>query len=173
MNYSPTNGTLYFTNGQTVQTFSVQVINNHIIGPDHTVQLNLSDPTNAQLLNPSTATLTIQECNGAYIVASGTAFVSGSILPGTGVIYSNDVVKILFGLRDIAGGNTTNLVATLMQTNGVTNVTSTGNYGILVQNGPTKSEAFTFTAIGTNGENITATLVLISQPCQTMSTAPG
>jgi uncharacterized repeat protein (TIGR01451 family)/uncharacterized delta-60 repeat protein len=160
VNYFPTNGTLYFTNGQTVQTFSVKVINNNIIGPDHTVQLNLSDPTNAQLLNPSTATLTIQECNGAYIVASGTAFVSGSILPGTGVIYSNDVVKILFGLRDIAGGNTTNLVATLMQTNGVTNVTSTGNYGILVQNGPTKSEAFTFTAIGTNGENITATLAL-------------
>ncbi len=102
-NYYPTNGTLYFTNGQTVQDFFVQVINNHIVGPNHTVQLSLSNPTNAQLLNPSAAILTIDECNGADIVASGTAFVTGSILPGTGAIYSNDVVTILFGLRDISG----------------------------------------------------------------------
>lgn len=160
INYFPTNGTLDFAPGQTVQTFDVKVINNHIIGPDHTVQLTLSNPTNAQLLNPSTAILTIDECNGAYIVASGTAFVSGSINPGTGVIYPNDVVKILFGLRDIAGGNTTNLVATLMETNGVTNVLSAENYGVLVQNGPTKSEPFTFTAVGTNGQNIVATFSL-------------
>jgi uncharacterized delta-60 repeat protein/uncharacterized repeat protein (TIGR01451 family) len=160
VNYFATNGTLYFTNGLTVQTFLVPLINNHVIGPDHTIQLTLSNPTNAQLLNPSTAVLTSQECNGSFVVASGTAFVTGSILPGTGVIYSNDVVTILFGLRDIAGGNTVNLVATLMETNGITNVVSTGKYGVLVQNGPTKSEPFTFTAVGTNGQNITATLAL-------------
>ena len=114
----------------------------------------------AQLLNPSAAILTIEECNGAFIVASGTAFETGSVLPGTGVIYSNDVVTILFGLRDIAGGNTTNLVATLMATNGITNVVSAGNYGVLVENGPTKAEPFTFTAVGTNGQHITATLAL-------------
>jgi uncharacterized repeat protein (TIGR01451 family)/uncharacterized delta-60 repeat protein len=160
INYTPTNGTLYFTNGQNVQDFFVQVINNHVIGPDHTVQVTLSNPTNAQLLNPSTATLTIQECNGAFIVASGTAFVTGSENPETGVIYPNEKVTILFGLRDVAGGNTTNLVATLLQTNGVTNATASANYGVLVQNGPTKSEPFTFTAAGTNGQNITATLEL-------------
>ena len=160
INYTPTNGTLYFTNGQNVQDFFVQVINNHVIGPDHTVQVTLSNPTNAQLLNPSTATLTIQECNGAFIVASGTAFVTGSENPGTGVIYPNERVTILFGLRDIAGGNTTNLIATLLQTNGVTNATASANYGVLVQNGPTKSEPFTFKAVGTNGQNITATLEL-------------
>jgi uncharacterized repeat protein (TIGR01451 family)/uncharacterized delta-60 repeat protein len=161
VNYFPTNGTLTFQPGETVQTFFVEVINNHVIGPDHTVQLILSGAQGAQLLNPSTAILTIQECNGAYVVASGTAFVTGNIFPDTGVIYSNEIVKILFGLRDIAGGNTTNLVATLMQTNGITNVLSTENYGVLVQNGPTKSEPFTFTAIGTNGEHITATLALV------------
>ncbi len=160
VNYTPTSGTLFFTNGQTVEDFLVQVINNHVIGPDHTVQVTLSNPTNAQLLNPSTATLTIQECNGAYIVASGTAFVNGNINPATGVIYPGETVTILFGLRDIAGGNTTNLVATIVQTNGVTNVTWPGNYGVLVQNGPTKSAPFTFTAVGTNGENIIATMQL-------------
>jgi len=159
-NYVATNGTLYFTNGQTVQTFLVQVINNHIVGPNHTVQLSLSNPTNAQLLNPSAAILTIDECNGADIVASGTAFVTGSILPGTGSIYSNDVVTILFGLRDISGFNTTNLVATLLETNGITNVQSTADYGVLITNGPTKSEPFTFTALGSNGQSIVATLAL-------------
>ena len=165
INYSPTSGTLYFTNGQNVQDFFVKVINNHVIGPDHTVQVTLSNPTNAQLLNPSTATLTVQECNGAFVIASGTAFVTGSENPGTGVIYPDETVTILFGLRDIAGGNTTNLVATLMQTNGVTNVvTLSQTYGVLVENGPTKSQPFTFTAAGTNGENIAATLQLTDGP---------
>jgi uncharacterized delta-60 repeat protein/uncharacterized repeat protein (TIGR01451 family) len=167
VNYFPTNGILQFAPGQTVAYFDVTPINNHVIGPDHTVVLNLINdqtppPTVAgvQLLNPSTALLTIQECNGAYVVASGTAFVSGNIQPSTGVVYSNDTVTILFGLRDIAGGNTSNLVATLQQTNGITNVASAQSYGVLIDGGPTVSRPFTFTTIGTNGQNLTATLAL-------------
>ena len=119
-NYFATNGSLTFLPGQTSTNIYVQVINDHIIGPDHTVILTLSNPQGAQLLNPSTAVLTIQECNGAYIVKSGTAFVSGSTPNNAGVIFSNEAVRILFGLRDVAGNNTTNLVATLLATNGVT-----------------------------------------------------
>jgi uncharacterized repeat protein (TIGR01451 family)/uncharacterized delta-60 repeat protein len=159
-NYFATNATLNFQPGQTVASFSVQVINNHVIGPDHTVNLNLSNPLGTQLLNPSTALLTIQECNGAFIVKSGTSFQTGSILPGTGVVYPNDTVTISFGLRDIAGGGTTNLVATMLATNGVTNVVAPATYGKLDQNGPTVARPFTFTAIGTNGQNITATMSL-------------
>jgi uncharacterized delta-60 repeat protein/uncharacterized repeat protein (TIGR01451 family) len=171
-NYFPTNGFLEFLPGQTVAYFDVIPINNHIIGPDHTVQLNLTNnfpvpPTVAgvQLLTPSTALLTIEECNGADIVKSGTAFVTGSIMPSTGVIYSNDTVTILMGLRDISGSNADNLVATLVLSNGITsngiaNFVSSNNYGTLIQNGPTVSRPFTFTAIGTNGQNITATLNL-------------
>ena len=73
-NYFATNGTLIFQPGQTEQSFAVQVINNHVIGPDHTVNLSLSNSVSAQLLNPSTALLTIQECNGAYIVKLGHGF---------------------------------------------------------------------------------------------------
>jgi len=167
LNYFQTNGTLVFPPGQTVEYIDVTPINNHVIGPDHTVQLNLTNnypvPPNVagvQLLTPSTALLTIEECNGAYILKSGTAFVTGSILPSTGVIYSNDTVTILFGLRDIAGGNTTNLVATLLASNGVTNVSGPVNYGTLIESGPTVSQPFTFTAVGSNGQNITATLSL-------------
>jgi uncharacterized repeat protein (TIGR01451 family) len=160
VNYLPTNGTLAFSNGQTVQTIYVQVFNNHIIGPNHTVYLALSNPTNAVLLNPSTAVLTIQECNGAYIVNSGTAFVSGSVSNSSGVIFSNETVTILFGLRDIAGSNTTDLVATLLTTNGVTNVSAPQTYGVLITNGPTVARPFTFKAVGTNGQNISANLAL-------------
>ncbi len=160
VNYLATNGTLTFSNGQTVQTIYVQVFNNHIIGPNHTVFLALSNPTNALLLNPSTAVLTIQECNGAYIVNSGTAFVSGSVSNSSGVIFSNETVTILFGLRDIAGSNTANLVATLLATNGVTNVSAPQTYGVLITNGPTVARPFTFKAVGTNGQNISANLAL-------------
>ena len=69
-------------------------------------------------------------------------------------------MTILFGLRDIAGGNTSNLVATLLQTNGITNVASAQSYGVLIDGGPTVSRPFTFTAMGTNGQNLTATLTL-------------
>jgi uncharacterized delta-60 repeat protein/uncharacterized repeat protein (TIGR01451 family) len=168
VNYVAASTNLQFLPGQTVAYFDVAPINNHIIGPDHTVVLNLSayqqvltNVAGVLLLNPSTALLTIQECNGAYIVKSGTAFVTGSIEPSAGVLYSNDTVTILFGLRDIAGGNTSNLVATLLQTNGITNVvTAQQNYGVLIEYGPTVAKPFTFTAMGTNGQNIIATLAL-------------
>lgn len=181
VNYETSAGTLTFLPGQTVAYFDVTPINNHIIGPDHTVVLNLDSPAavtpgvaGVQLLNPSTSLLTIQECNGAFIVNSGTAFVSGSILPSTGVIYSNDTVTILFGLRDIAGGNTANLVATLQATNGITDVvTPSASYGVLIENGPTVSKPFTFTAVGSNGQNIIATLSLQDGPTNLGTVAFG
>jgi len=160
VNYLPTNGTLTFANGQTVQTIYVQVINNHIIGPNHTVYVALSSPSNAELLSPSTAVLTIQECNGAYIVNSGTAFVSGSVSNNYGVILPNETVTVLLGLRDIAGSNTVNLVATLLNTNGVTNASGPQTYGALIANGPTVARAFTFQAVGASGQSISANLAL-------------
>jgi uncharacterized delta-60 repeat protein/uncharacterized repeat protein (TIGR01451 family) len=172
VNYFQTNGTLTFVPGQTVAYFYVEPINNHIIGPDHTVQLNLTNNfpvppgvAGVQLISPSTALLTIQECNGADIITSGTAFVTGNIQPSTGVLFSNETVTILMGLRDISGANASNLVATLVLANGITsngiaNFISSNNYGTLIQNGPTVSRPFTFTVEGSNGQNITATLDL-------------
>ncbi len=43
VNYWPTNGTLSFTNGETVKTFSVPVIDNHIVDGGHTVALRLTN----------------------------------------------------------------------------------------------------------------------------------
>jgi uncharacterized delta-60 repeat protein/uncharacterized repeat protein (TIGR01451 family) len=175
VNYFPTNGFLQFLPGQTEANIYVTPINNHVIGPDHTVQLNLTNNypvppavAGVQLLTPSTALLTIQECNGADIIKSGTAFVTGSnattgAIYTTGVLFSNETATVLLGLRDISGSNADNLVANLVLSNGITsNAYSvlSNNYGTLIQNGPTKARPFTFTVMGTNGQNITATLNL-------------
>ena len=160
IDYVPTNGTLIFQPGQTMTNIFVQAIDNNQIGPNHTVQLNLSSAVGAELVNPSTAQLTILGCQ-TNVVAAGTAFISGSIQSSSGVILSNDTVTIRFGLRDVEGGNTVNLVASLIPTNGITNVSpASQDYGVLVENGPTKFEPFTFTAIGSNGQNIIAVLSL-------------
>ncbi|HWD19008.1 MAG TPA: Calx-beta domain-containing protein, partial [Verrucomicrobiae bacterium] len=163
--YLATNGTLTFAPGQTTASFGVTVINDHVLGPDHTVNLNLSNPVGAQLLNPSSAQLTIQECNGSFVVPAGTAFVTGDILPNTAVFYSNETVTVLLALRDIAGANTIDLKASLQQTNGViTNGVSGGvatqDYGVLIKGGPAVSRPFIFKVVGTNGQNIIATLAL-------------
>jgi uncharacterized delta-60 repeat protein len=78
-NYFATNGVLSFAPGQTSANVFVQVINDHIVGVNPTVLLYLSNPTNAQLLNPSMSVLTLQGCNGTtnFVV---NAFASSAIM---------------------------------------------------------------------------------------------
>ena len=113
-NYFATNGTLNFGPGINSHDFGVNIINDHVITNDHTVILSLSDPQGGAVLgSPSTAVLDIVEGNGSYIIAAGTQLVSGG---SSGVINPGATVTVDFALRCIAGGDTTNLVAT-MQTN--------------------------------------------------------
>jgi uncharacterized repeat protein (TIGR01451 family) len=165
-NYFPTNGTLNFAPGVTSQTFSVDVINNHIIAADHTVLLTLLNPEGgAVLTQPSSATLTIQECNGAYIVAAGTLLTYESFHPTNGLIDPGETVTVDFALRDIAGGNTTNLVATLQTNSGVTPIAPNAqNYGALVQGGHVVFEPYSFTASGTNNQVISTVFQLQDGP---------
>jgi uncharacterized repeat protein (TIGR01451 family)/uncharacterized delta-60 repeat protein len=160
VNYWPTNGTLLFTNGETVKTFSVAVIDNHIIDGGHTVPLYLTNLVgNAVLVNPKEATLTISETDGSLIVPAGAALISESG-PVNGVIDPGENVTLLLALRNATGTNTANLVATLLATNGIANPSGPQSYGSLTAHGPSASRPFTFTASGTNGQTILATLQL-------------
>jgi uncharacterized repeat protein (TIGR01451 family)/uncharacterized delta-60 repeat protein len=159
-NYFPTNVTLNFATNQTQTNVVIQVIDDHIIEPNHTVSLALANVQNALLLNPNSALLTINECDGAFVVASGTALVSESISPANGIVDPGETVTVLLGLRCISGGSTANLVATLQPGAGVSNPSGAQTYGVLLEGGPTVSKPFTFTANATNGQNITATLTL-------------
>jgi uncharacterized repeat protein (TIGR01451 family)/uncharacterized delta-60 repeat protein len=58
--YTTTSGLLTFSNGITLQSFVVPIVNNRQVTSDHTFSINLFNPTGgAQLIPPSVATVTI------------------------------------------------------------------------------------------------------------------
>lgn len=161
VDYIGVSGTLVFTNGDTVKSFSVPVIDDNTVKPDKTVLLLLTNAIgDAELIPPSAATLIIHDNSGSLVVPAGSALTSESFAPPNGYIEPGENVTVLFALRNSAGRDTTNLVATLLATNGVTAPSGPQNYGALVVNGPSVSRPFTFTANGTNGQQIIATFRL-------------
>jgi uncharacterized delta-60 repeat protein len=166
LDYAPTAGLLVFTNGVTNQTFTVQVVDNPAVQPDKTVLLQLFGPVGGVLVPPSAGTLTIHDNTGSYVVPAGSTLVSesGAGAPN-GVIDSNETVSLLIAFRDSGGTNVADLKATLLATNGITaptspNGTPTQDYGPLAYLGHSVFRQFTFTAHGTNGQQIAATFLL-------------
>ena len=161
LHYFATNGTLLFTNGVTNQTFSVQVIDTSTVQPNKTVSLELFNPSNSIVTAPSAATLTIRDNTGSFVIPSGATLVSESG-PVNDVIDPNETVTAMFAFRDGGGLNVNNLSATLQASPGITPVPSsqTQTYGPLISLGHSASRAFTFTATGTNGQEIVATFAL-------------
>ncbi|HTL55238.1 MAG TPA: Calx-beta domain-containing protein [Candidatus Limnocylindrales bacterium] len=160
VNYRSVSGTFTFTNGETVKTFSVPVIDNGVPDGDRTVLVSLRNPVGkGVVVAPSAATLTIVETDGSLIVPAGTALTSESG-PVNGMIDSGERVGVLFAFRNATGTNTANLIATLLATNGISNPSAPQSYGVLTVHGPAVSRPFTFTADGTNGQVITATFQL-------------
>jgi uncharacterized delta-60 repeat protein len=100
---------------------------------------------------------------GGYgvVIPAGSALVSESFQPPNNIIDPGETVALLFAFRDIAGNNVSNLVATLLVTNGITLPSPvSNNYGSLIVGGPSVSRQFSFTASGTNGQTIAATFQL-------------
>lgn len=160
VHYFPTNGTLVFTNGDTAHTFAVPLIDNHVVDGDHTVQLILTNVVgNAEIVSPASASLVIAETDGSLIIPAGVALTSESG-PVNGLIDPGETVTLFFGLRNANGTNTVSLEATLLAGNGIASPSAPTNYGVLTAHGPSASRPFTFTASGTNGQTITATLQL-------------
>ncbi len=166
IHYLATNGTLIFTNGVTNLAFSVPIIDTSVVQPDETVLLELLNPTNGFLVAPSAAMLTIHDTSGSFVVPAGAALISETNAGApNGIIDSNETVTVLFALRDAGGLDVTNLIATLLATNGVTSPNVAGgpprqNYGYLAYGGHSVSRPFTFTAQGTNRQQIAATFLL-------------
>jgi uncharacterized delta-60 repeat protein len=162
VNFVATNGTLVFSNGVISKSFNVALIANSLVQPNLIAQLQLSNPTNGLLQTPSAATLTILENGGSYVIPAGAQVVTNyTSHKADGIINSNDTVQVWFGLRDSAGLDVTNLVATLLTTNGVTPSAPTSQtYGPLKVYGHSVSRPFTFTAFGTNSFTISPTFAL-------------
>jgi hypothetical protein len=159
--YAATNGTCVFTNGVTSQKFTVTVYAGNTVQPDKTVLLQLSNPTGGLLAPPSAATLTIYDTSGSLVVPAGSTLVHESLITN-GIIDPGETVTILFAFRAEGGNTVSNLYATLLATNGVTapSPATAVYYGQLNVGGPSASRAFTFTAAGTNSQQIVATFLL-------------
>jgi hypothetical protein len=95
-----------------------------------------------------------------YIIPS-TATLLAEVCPSTnGVVDPGEYVTVNFAFQNLGTAPTTNLVATLLATNGVLAPSAPQNYGALIFNGPSVSRAFSFMASGLCGDTITPTFQL-------------
>jgi hypothetical protein len=114
---------------------------------------------NSQNLS-DTNSFSVRVTSGPVIDLTSATLALEGCLPTNGVIDSGETVTVLFTLRNTGGANTTNLVATLLPTNGVAAPSAPQSYGMLVAGGAAVSLPLSFTAAGTCGSTITPTLQL-------------
>ncbi|MGH9967909.1 MAG: S8 family serine peptidase, partial [Pyrinomonadaceae bacterium] len=105
------------------------------------------------IYNAVEAQVAVVEAGPATITAESCSPSNGSIDPG-------ETVTINFTLNNVGTLATTNLVATLQATGGVTSPSGPQNYGSIPPGGGSASRPFTFTASGNCGDTLTATFQL-------------
>ncbi len=96
----------------------------------------------------------------AVVNSSSQAIIGESCAPGNGVIDPGETVTVDLSLQNVGTAPASNLVATLLATGGVTAPSGPETYGMLVSGGGLGTRPFTFTANGTCGNTVTATLQL-------------
>jgi len=117
----------------------------------------LMDPVSA---NNSATINTIVAPPFVNILPSGAALTAESFAPPNGSVDPGETVTVQLYLQNAGNVPTTNLTARLLATGGVTAPTTAQNYSMLSPSGVPVSKPFSFTASGTNGGVITATLQL-------------
>jgi uncharacterized repeat protein (TIGR01451 family) len=110
-------------------------------------------PNGANLINALTAPV-------PELVSAGTALVGEGCLPANGVIDSGETVTVNFSLKNVGSADTTNLVVTMLATNGAASPSAPQSYGALTVGGAAVTRSFTFTAIGSCGGTANVTLQL-------------
>jgi PKD repeat protein len=99
--------------------------------------------------------------SGAPSIAPGTTSLAAeSCSPTNGVPDPGETLTVNFSLSNVGSANTTNLVATLLATNGLISPTVAQNYGALTAGGASASRPFGFTAVGSCGGTIQPTFQL-------------
>jgi uncharacterized repeat protein (TIGR01451 family) len=116
--------------------------------------------TDTNTANNSASVVTVVRAPAANIFAASAKLVSESFTPPDGVVDPGETVSVSLALSDIGEIDATTLVATLLNTGGVTGSSGAQNYGALVNNGPAVSRTFSFTASSAASGMVTATLQL-------------
>ena len=94
------------------------------------------------------------------LASAGTALIAEGCLPTNGVVDSGETVTVNFSLKNVGSADTTNLVVTMLATNGAALPSGSQNYGIITQGGAAVTRPFTFTAAGSCGGSAVVTLQL-------------
>jgi len=97
---------------------------------------------------------------GVVLEAAGSSLAAESCLPGNGAMDPGETVTVDLTLRNSGSGPTTDLVATLEATGGVTFPSGPQSYGAIPPSGGSVSRPFTFVADGACAGTLTATLDL-------------
>ncbi len=118
---------------------------------------------NSQNLS-ATNSFTVTVHNGAIISLTASALVAESCVPTNNAIDPGETVTVSFALRNTGFGNTTNLVATLLVTNGVAAPSAPQAYGVLIAGGASVTQSFSFSAVAACGSNIAPVLQLQDGP---------
>jgi hypothetical protein len=108
----------------------------------------------------ATNSFTVFVNSNPLIVLDSTSLVAEGCLPTNNAIDPGETVTVLFSLKNTGQGNTTNLLVTLLQTNGVVSPSGPQSFGVLVAGGAATSQPFTFGSTGVCGGTITANLQL-------------
>jgi hypothetical protein len=88
------------------------------------------------------------------IQLDSTAVTAESCAPGNGAIDAGETVTLAVALKNLGSANTTNLLVSLLETNGVISPGGAQAYGALVSGGTVVTQWFTFTADGLCGGSI-------------------
>lgn len=98
--------------------------------------------------------------NGAFVTLNSSTLTAENCGPTNNAIDPNEGVIVTFSLKNVGTANTTNLVATLLATNGVLSPGSPQAYGVLTTGGVAVARSFSFTAGGICGGTVRPKLLL-------------
>ena len=145
---------------------------------DQTTGAITASPVTTSTLTTTTVTVTTQDTCGAavarsftvtVVAASGPVIAAGTAsaptaencVPANGVPDPAETVTVNFRLNNTGTGATTNLVATLQSTGGLTPITTSQNYGSITGSGnATRAFSFTVSPTAACGSTITPTFQL-------------
>jgi len=116
--------------------------------------------SDTNLANNSTSAVVVVTYAVPIIAADGATLLTQSLTPPNGAINNNETVTVAFTLTNAGAGPTTNLVAALQATGGITPITSSEVYGVIPAGGSV-AQPYSFIAQGVPGAAVTATLVLV------------
>jgi hypothetical protein len=162
--YTATNGTLAFTNGTTINTFNVTIINSNTITGNRNFSVKLSHPTApGQLVAPTNQVVTIIDSNSGlnfssanYTVSKAGVFANITVLRSG---YTNGTVSVNY----LTGGGTAQPGTQYYPTNGT----------LIFTNGQT-SNNFHVTVIDSTGQQPNETVLLqLRNPTNSLLLSPS